>query len=178
MPNHVTNVITAAPEVIKALLDEKNEVDFTLLVPTPEDYEEEGCAHNHPLMYDENDPNAHCWYSWNRHAWGTKWNAYDTELNGAEGDHAEVRFDTAWSHPRPVVVALSEAFPDQEIVAKWADEDLGGNLGGYAIKNGNIRSIEGVPDADYSDEARDWACELKTGMTYKEAYGDDEEDDD
>lgn len=88
-----------------------------------------------------------------RNAWGTKWNAYSQ--NADDNTPNKVKFETAWSHPFPVLEALSNAFPDQEIKVIFADEDLGSNCGTYVIKNGNI--IE----QDIASSRSDQTCEEK-----------------
>lgn len=206
MPNHVTNVITASPEVIEAItrfytdqeqaeIRRQNDemaanykertgndwpysaadeakitdrfVDFELIVPSPPNKEQGNCSGSHP-------EGVVCWYQWNPQYWGTKWNAYDSSIDALPGDQARVRFDTAWSHPIPVVIALSEKFPDHTLVVEYADEDMGQNQGLYEITNGEItdHSVE-----DGSDEALEHAAQLKYGQTYAElrAEWDDED---
>lgn len=77
------------------------------------------------------------WYGWSVKNWGTKWNAYEVTIsNGA------VTFETAWSHPEPVIEELSKKFPDDEIEIRYADEDIGYNLGHYTIKNGKVTKFD------------------------------------
>lgn len=91
-----------------------------------------------------------------RDAWGTKWNAY----NQSEGGNNEtmVSFQTAWSHPEPVVKALSLKFPEYEITVTYADEDTGSNCGAYTIKGGKNISEDIAPDYNEQskDEKRKW----------------------
>lgn len=70
------------------------------------------------------------WHSWNSDNWGTKWNAYDVSVNDNE-----IKFDTAWSHPIPIIEHLSKKFPDIQFDIQYADEDIGSNCGQYSIKN-------------------------------------------
>ncbi len=65
------------------------------------------------------------WYDWRIAKWGTKWNSYD---NQRLGDTA-FQFDTAWSHPEPVLIELSKQMPSLVFNAKYADEDTGSNVG-------------------------------------------------
>jgi hypothetical protein len=175
MPNHVTNIVASKnPEIAEALLNDVPDdsgktvrtVDFEKIIPIPEGYIQEPCSHGH---FGPTDPHRLCWYVWNRANWGTKWNAYDYEP--VEGG---VRFDTAWSHPFPVVKRLSEMFPDDEIRVEFADEDLGSNQGAYTIRNGRILEAFGPPDG--TPEAMDHAAQLKYGMTYAELRSTWEED--
>jgi len=68
-----------------------------------------------------------------REAWGTKWNACDSTHDIERG---EAKFDTAWSFPAPVMLKLSESFPDDEIAIEYADEDIGSNCGRMTLKGG------------------------------------------
>lgn len=77
------------------------------------------------------------WYEAQRAAWGTKWNAY----NGYLSENV-ITFETAWNHPRPIYIALSEKFPDATFKIEYADEDLGHNCGIFFIKNGEIFNEE------------------------------------
>lgn len=104
----------------------------------------------------------HC-MDFNRAEWGTKWNAYNCEV--IEG---VASFETAWSHPNPVIKKLSEMFPDVEIEIEYADEDFGNNLGSYSIKNGVQVFINKIKNPNefaiklhYGDEAKpeDFDCD-------------------
>lgn len=73
------------------------------------------------------------WYDWAILHWGTKWNAYEVEV-----DEDSIRFQTAWSTPLPVMSAISRKFPDVDIRVEYADEDIGSNCGWYILRNGKI----------------------------------------
>lgn len=204
MPNHVTNIIIASPEVVHAITrehtdaekaemrrdaaetaaryeartgnswphsdrDEKraNErfIDFGLLIPEPELIFRGPCNSVHPHVVD-GVTYAHCWNGWNRDNWGTKWNGYDTKIEPVEGDLCRLRFDTAWSHPSPVLEALAARFPDEEVTVEWADEDFGYNLGAYRIEGGQI--VDLVEPVGGSDAANELAARVKYGKTYAE----------
>ena len=66
------------------------------------------------------------WYDWRCAKWGTKWNVCHYRHQGGE-----VWFETAWSHPWPVLEALSRQFPDCVFAVSYADEDIGSNAGAY-----------------------------------------------
>lgn len=72
------------------------------------------------------------WYDWNRWHWGTKWNAYEIEIDGNQ-----IRFNTAWNAPDPIYQKLAEMFPDYNIEVVYADEDYGCNTGRYEILDGD-----------------------------------------
>ncbi|MCF6442058.1 hypothetical protein L1077_21745 [Pseudoalteromonas luteoviolacea] len=79
-----------------------------------------------------------------RTAWGTKWNAYGQNPENNKG--SEVRFKTAWSHPKPVIIALSKKLPEEKISIKYADEDTGSNCGTYIIQNGEMLICDIAPN--------------------------------
>ena len=75
------------------------------------------------------------WYEWAVKNWGTKWNSSD---GFCEND--TLSFQTAWSLPEPVLVKLSEMFPDITIGVVYADEDIGSNCGEFQLVDGNIEN--------------------------------------
>ena len=81
--------------------DGVHHIDFTKIVPPPE----------------------YCTDSWCMEHWGTKWNATDSQVctDHSDPEHkylqitdqeAQFWFQTAWSPPVPVIVALGKLFPD------------------------------------------------------------------
>ncbi|MBS4090401.1 hypothetical protein [Pseudomonas rustica] len=104
-----------------------------------------------------------------REVWGTKWNAYDQVI---DLDAGELSFDTAWSCPLPVLTQLSRLHPDDEIIVRYADEDIGSNCGTVRLRAGETISSEVAGRWDeMSDERRQhwqtWARDLK-GWTENE----------
>lgn len=98
---------------------------------------------------------GHCtWYGWSRENWGTKWDAYESEVDA----NGRVVFETAWSTPFPVIVALSKRFPDKKLILEWADEDTGNNAGSISIQNGEP---EGGLFDNQSQAAYEMAFELR-----------------
>ena len=75
------------------------------------------------------------WYRFCSDKWGTKWNADSGCLLDADGN---LRFDTAWAAPEPIMKALSEKFPTVSFQHAWADEDLGHNVGRATYRNGHV----------------------------------------
>lgn len=162
MPNHVTTIIEAPKEVIDSLyLDEH--VDFNTVIPMPDEDSSIFTATRHDYGFGVGySMDGYSPMDWARGNWGTKWNAYDVE----RPDETHVQFDTAWSHPVPVLEALSQKFPDTELHVKYADEDTGYNLGEYWMTNGTINQetvlVDGTP------EALDFASWIKYGKSYAE----------
>lgn len=166
MPNHVGNIVTATdPKVLAALVKEEDGekiIDFGLVIPIPDDDDPRITATKHDYgngmvgySMDGKSP-----MDFARDMWGTKWNAYSQVVDDRT---TRLEFDTAWSHPFPVIEALSRQFPDEPIHVQYADEDLGSNLGEYTILNGNI-----IDDATPGDPAArlDFAAMVKYGQTY------------
>jgi hypothetical protein len=85
-----------------------------------------------------------------------------------------MQFDTAWSHPFPVIEALSRKFPEHEIEVKYADEDFGHNLGHYKIKNGEITFDAEI--AEGSDEAYEFASWVRYEKPYSEVKAEWDQD--
>lgn len=52
------------------------------------------------------------WYHWNISNWGTKWNTCEPALQQEENDKLRYSFDTAWSPPCGVILAMSKNFLD------------------------------------------------------------------
>lgn len=107
-----------------------------------------------------------------REAWGTKWNACDSTH---EVDAGTARFDTAWSFPEPVILKLSESFPDDDIAIDYADEDIGSNCGRLLIRAGVIveKDIAVRWDSMSEEEQKRWSA-----FAYEVKGWDPEEDDD
>ena len=172
MPNHIRTDIVTSPEVVEQITrqptaEERDSawselpdrvMDFNLVVPEPANMFHGGCDMNHPHVVDGVE--MVCWYEWNRNAWGTKWNAYETEIEPIEGDLCRLRFQTAWAHPVPVMEKLVNMFPNEVFYVQYADEDLGSNLGAYVVHaNGASQQLElndeGVLDQSVVDALLD-----------------------
>ena len=142
MPNWVKNKIEIAgnPERIKELLAKADTslspFDFNGFVPMP-DFVMKGNLSSEDMRKYPGDLN---WYDWSCNHWGTKWNACDEISIMNEGTYAYVEFETAWDAPIPIYEAMKEQFPDLNILAEFADEDIGYNAGRWV--NGKLTLIE------------------------------------
>jgi hypothetical protein len=179
MPNHVTNILSIDAE--EALLKEIRErvaggdesedllLDFQKIVPMPEELEGTDSPPRPPRQLDDETEDAHeervkawvelqadllrrfghaDWYGWRLEHWGTKWKCY-----GVDETEIGWRFDTAWSAPVKVVLALSAMFPDAVFTLEWADEDFGVNVGHVWFEAGKVThdaNIECCSQAAYS----------------------------
>ena len=69
------------------------------------------------------------WYDWRNQHWGTKWEAYDKELEHVDNDSFQVTFNTAWAPPEPIAERLKEIFPD--LYVQWFYDEPGMQVAGY-----------------------------------------------
>lgn len=139
MPNWVTNKIEVighnAMEFVKDFFNE--DFSFNKLIPEPTTIEEceekyliknEEDARSHFLAWDEtNEKRWFNWYDWHCDKWGTKWDV-DTDELSVSG--TSVCFYTAWSCPIPILIKLSQMFPQFVFDIVYEDEamDYGGHL--------------------------------------------------
>lgn len=96
------------------------------------------------------------WYEWCIQNWGTKWNSYQSRpvQNGDD----TMAFLTAWGSVPEIMKKLSEKYPEQTITYRWADEDIGYNVGELVLKGGGIVG-EHIPAAG-SREAYEMAADI------------------
>lgn len=110
MPNHCYNEIQIVSNkglepIRKLILNNEKEVDFNLCAPQPEE------VRTSPDRLGSEDMNKPNWYDWNCENWGTKWNAYESEIIqdiDQYDDLLEVKFTTAWGVPYEWVKRLAE----------------------------------------------------------------------
>ena len=73
------------------------------------------------------------------------------------------------------MAALSRQYPDIELEARWADENLGHNLGEMVLREGSVKSV--YFPAEGSKEAYEFAAEVvgvslaECGLYYSESTG-------
>lgn len=78
------------------------------------------------------------WYDWSIKNWGTKWDAIDADLYIEKPRELRYEFNTAWSTPEGIYLALGREFPDLVIEVYYADEDYGNNFGKIFLYSGDI----------------------------------------
>lgn len=163
-------------------------IDFNKLIPMPEslDIEESSwtrrglelyqtCRFSNPERQAENPElwalgkqafenlekyGCATWYDWRLENWGTKWNACDCALSGEK--NSVLVFLTAWSSVPKLMKMVSERCPKQKMVYRWADEDIGRNLGEIVFQGGHELKIH-IPE-DGSREACEMAEEILSRM--------------
>lgn len=74
------------------------------------------------------------WYEWSINNWGTKWNACDPTVT-TQKHEVNFSFDTAWSYPEPIIVALSKKFPNA-VFEIYAEEESMAFAFDAKMKNG------------------------------------------
>jgi hypothetical protein len=181
MPNHITNVITVEGTTIQKIMDvcgtmetgregEYITFDFNKIIPMPEallntesvsypNASDKKEAHEAKVLANIENYGYADWYGFACAEWGTKWNAYDVNI---EDD--SIQFDTAWATPEPVIARLSTMFPDATITVNFADEDVGYNCGIYAYRNGERVSYTDMTVSAVGEEtAINFAGLLKYG---------------
>ena len=99
---------------------------------------------------------ATTWYDWSIYNWGTKWNAYD--CIEVDADSKYLQFNTAWSSVPNILALLSEEFPEVRMEYKWADENIGYNVGTAIFYDGELQEYD-VPNGG-SKEAYELAAEV------------------
>ena len=89
------------------------------------------------------------WYEWANQNWGTKWNAYQCKPLSKSDD--TMIFLTAWGAVPNIVATLSRKYPAQTITYRWADENIGYNVGEAVFRGGECVGLnvpeEGSPAA-------------------------------
>ena len=69
-----------------------------------------------------------------------------------------MEFFTAWDSVPKIITLLSKKYPEQTITYRWADEDIGRNVGEMTLKGGEVIDIN-VPEGG-SREAYEMAAEI------------------
>ena len=81
------------------------------------------------LVFKSTGDSDQRWYDWRVQNWDTKWDCYDVEVTDDDPDCLEVQFETAWSPPEAICVALREQYPDLAI--SWFYDEPGCEIAGY-----------------------------------------------
>lgn len=94
------------------------------------------------------------WYGWNIDNWGTKWDAYEIEVETASETEATYRFTTAYNPPLPVYEAIAEEFPNLKLWIHYEEEN---EWGGEIVKPYNSTLLEVVKEWDVPNSHADYA---------------------
>lgn len=68
--------------------------------------------------------NAFTWYDWSHKNWGTKWNAYHTELSETTDTSASIYFTTNYTSVEKLISKLVELYPNIEFTYKSASDEI------------------------------------------------------
>ena len=93
------------------------------------------------------------WYHWRIRNWGTKWNAYETDIDCPCDGSIELHFQTANNGAIPVIKKLVEMFPNLEFFYKYADEVISYNCG-------EVNGIDGSCSVKFAEDGSDEAMAL------------------
>jgi len=164
MPNHITNRLTIVStdndrirEILESIKDEEHglgSLDFEKIIPPPPCIYRGNVGQREQEMYGDNTL-----LDFARQNWGSKWNSYGYDDLPKYENGSEIMFLTAWNRPEPVIVKLSEMFPDVEFQHQWADEDIGNNVGTILYENG--QELERDVPTPYSKEAYEMASDIQ-----------------
>jgi len=169
MPNHITNRITiiADSDRIRGILgvvqnDEHGlgSLDFEKIIAPPVGIYRGDVGRAEQELYGKNTL-----LDFASANWGTKWNSYGYENFPKYEGGSEILFMTAWNRPEPVIAKLSKFFPDVQFQHRWADEDIGNNVGEVLYQNGE--ELERDIPKPFSKEAYEMAADIQ-GMELAE----------
>ena len=143
MPNHCHNRVTFYSDdttlITKLHNIFKSDNIFTQFIPepdwanTPNEKGELPIQPEPDSMFPPQFPDGTTddrWYSWRLANWGTKWDAYEVEIDDSEMHNGfEVTFDTVWSPPEEICHAIKEQFDD--LCVSWFFDEPGMEVAGY-----------------------------------------------
>lgn len=144
MPNHCFNTLTITSneiENVKKFYSENLNVEeefchlsFNKSIPIPEDEKSN-------------------WYNWNCENWGTKWDAYEIEINDNDNS-IEYYFQTAWSPPTPWLDTVAKKYTNIEFRLEYNEPgcDFGGII---TYNNGELTQDDQYNISDYNWEKVD-----------------------
>ena len=163
MPNNVTNVLKVHgdEEKVKAMFEAVKtdelgigSMDFNKIIPTPDNIFQGNLGTAEREKYGKNN-----WMDWNTSNWGSKWNSYGySETVAEEFDGSCIEFFTAWCGVPKIMETLAGQYPDLCFEYKWADEDLGSNVGHIEYEDGE-ETFSSIPNGQ-SKEAYELASEV------------------
>lgn len=146
---------------------EERNFSFTWVVPYPETKEE--CIEKYGIECVTEDPEKdHIgvddekpwlnWYVFNNKFWGCKWDASEVHFDG----QGTLYFDTPWSPPESLILALAEKLPDIPFYFGYAEEQ--GNL--YCGEFFHYK--EDAPEDDFWNELEQ--CSAESSQMYNDLW--------
>jgi hypothetical protein len=126
-------------------------LDFNKFVPMPETITRDMITEEpwRTWMEDTHRGDDELWWYWRVQHWGTKWQPQGCQFTEDGWDNPVERcetitFDTAWSPPLPVVLAMSKKFPTLEFDLRYFESGCAFN-GMYVCKGGEVTCEEEGP---------------------------------
>lgn len=168
MANDVINIVTVlgdsidVQEVMKVLVNKKDNVSFDVFIPMPSDIKAtKKSVATEEMKLDLLDKyGVYNWIDWSEKYWGTQSNALESVVL----NHNKVKFYTDTNCPYEAITTLSKIFPSVKIKLQWADEDLGYNVGEMYLQNGVV--IDSKAPKGGSDEAYEMAMVITDDKFY------------
>ena len=168
MANDVINIVTVlgdsidVQEVMKVLVNKKDNVSFDVFIPMPSDIKAtKKSVATEEMKLDLLDKyGVSNWIDWSNKYWGTQFNALESVVL----NHNKVKFYTDTNCPYEAITTLSKIFPSVKIKLQWADEDLGYNVGEMYLQNGDV--IDSKAPKGGSDEAYEMAMVITDDKFY------------
>ena len=177
---------TQSMKVVEYTYDNPIFAFWNVIRPTDMDAYVKQPDHSRPfeerVLFSGND-----WYSWNVRNWGTKWDVAvsndekypDTEILDEEhnGDNLVLvyKFQTAWSPAIPVLIKLSEQYPDLLLTFEYQEETgwggeiefLRGKINSESEYDEKCNECGSIEASDYCDECNCSVCSA-CGYNYNE----------
>jgi len=91
--------------------------DFDKIIPMPKHIFRGGLGDKERKKYGENN-----WYDWSNLHWGTKWNAMYAQITEDNENALSYQFESAWSSPRGIALAIEDFLPKDVKVDYWICE--------------------------------------------------------
>lgn len=147
MPNIVRNkmeILYASVETKNQVLDyiksNESDFDFNKVVPMPSELLLDGMMSDAELdrkrAANKKKYGYESWYEFRWDKWGCKWPADEVFVNRK---YFLAFFETPWETPRPLMMALSKAFPGITFKVTFADEDFTANCGVITYLDGEMK---------------------------------------
>ena len=113
---------------------------------------------------ESNDPEG--WYGWNCANWGTKWDTGDVEFSQNTLEELSViayGFETAWSHPEPIMDWLLEYCQMNNIGLYWHFEEeqgWGGTMSYDRLSGATLTTSWDIPEshAEWEGLGKECVC--------------------
>lgn len=140
MPNHCENELKIEgslkdlKEFMEFAKSTAKVIDENQFIPYPKKYAD--LDKKNPDNYDGFNSGG---YDWCIKNWGTKWGMYDCELELENLEYEEITysFNSAWSPPKPVILAMGKKFPTLRFELIYFEQGQQFN-GIYKIEKGEV----------------------------------------